>query len=252
TGCFSGEAFLNWDPCGNLTSMTASNGTLVASYEYDKAYSKKINEYNPYGVEMPFQYKGRDGTVTPTYGGATPLNVDMHIYSGSRISIGNLAPVQAPDKLVCYIDGYSEDPMSPVDGGSEDDCDDEEDDCDVDCEKGYKEGFTSVTDLCRCKESEGKVPGFRYGDVKDLDCDGLKEMMANEKADWEYHVNGEETGDLDKDDKYHGKIENLVDVLFYIGNPNKDYSCGTLARSGCLYWSAKEALEKKIASGECQ
>ncbi|MCK5849034.1 MAG: hypothetical protein KAH01_07565, partial [Caldisericia bacterium] len=121
---FSGEAYLNWDPCGNLLSMTASNGTLVASYEYDKAYSKKINEYNPYGVEMPFQYKGRDGTVTPTYGGATPLNVDMQVLSGSSINVNNTTPLQANSKFCCYIDGYSEDPTSPVDDGAEDDCDD--------------------------------------------------------------------------------------------------------------------------------
>jgi hypothetical protein len=41
-------------------------------------------------------------------------------------------------------------------------------DCDLDCEKGYKEGFTSMADLCRCKEKEGKLHGYMYDDKKTL------------------------------------------------------------------------------------
>jgi hypothetical protein len=66
TNCFQGEAYMHWDPCGSLTAMTDASGSLVASFAYDKAYSRKINEHNPYGIEIPFQFDGRDATMTAT------------------------------------------------------------------------------------------------------------------------------------------------------------------------------------------
>jgi hypothetical protein len=102
--------------------MTDASGSLVASFEYDKAYSRKINEHNPYGIEIPFQFDGRDGTMTATYGDASPQALVLQVYSSSRISIGNLAPILAPKVLCCYINGHGEEGTCPADGGPEEEC----------------------------------------------------------------------------------------------------------------------------------
>jgi hypothetical protein len=59
--------------------------------------------------------------------------------------------------MCCTLYGEGEEATCPADGGPEEECEDGEEDCgdcDLDCEKGYKEGFTSMADLCRCKEKK--------------------------------------------------------------------------------------------------
>jgi hypothetical protein len=74
--------------------------------------------------------------------------------------------------------------------------------------------------------------------------------MKDAKYDWDYHNDGPEDGGNDIDDKHHGHIEHMVDVLFYIGNPHYDYPCGTFARDSCNYWAAKEELERRQVKDE--
>jgi YD repeat-containing protein len=129
TNCFTGEAYMHWDPCGSLTAMTDASGSLVASFAYDKAYSRKINEYNLYGIEIPFQLDGRDGTMTATYGDATPQGLVLQVHSSSRISIGNLAPIQASGAMCCTLYGEGEEATCPADGGPDEECSESYDDC---------------------------------------------------------------------------------------------------------------------------
>jgi hypothetical protein len=102
--------------------MTDASGSLVASFAYDKAYSRKLNQYNSYGIEIPFQFDGRDGTMTATYGDATPQGLVLQVHNSSRISIGNLAPIQASGAMCCTLYGEGEEATCPADGGPDEDC----------------------------------------------------------------------------------------------------------------------------------
>jgi hypothetical protein len=217
TSCFAGEAQLQWDPCGNLTSMTDASGTLLASFEYDKAYSYKTNEYNPNQIEIPFQFDGRDGTVTPTYGGATPINIDIQIKNGQSFYFRNTKPLQAMRIFKCYVNGYSPDPMSPADGGPSDGCNEEEE-CGPECDE-------LNTDSC-CKHKKGSA--FRYicfaaeewaeDDDKSNKSDKelWAECMQNELAK---RTEGEEDTLLESD-----LIKHALDVLDCIANECEEYS----------------------------
>jgi hypothetical protein len=78
--------------------------------------------HNLYGIDIPFQFDGRDGTMTATYGDATPQALVLQVHSSSRISIGNLAPILAPKVLCCYVNGHGEEATCPANGGPEEDC----------------------------------------------------------------------------------------------------------------------------------
>ncbi|MDD4614347.1 MAG: hypothetical protein PHI40_02935, partial [Caldisericia bacterium] len=161
TNCFSGEAYMHWDPCGSLSAMTDASGSLIASFEYDKAYSRKLDEYNPYAIEIPFQFDGRDGTMTATYGDATPQALVLQVYSSSRISIGNLAPILAPKVTCCYINGYGEEATCPANGGPEDECSGGDGDC-GNCDNLFQD------------------IGNKAGD-KNVDCQQFAEALQNYK-----------------------------------------------------------------------
>jgi hypothetical protein len=85
--------------------------------------------HNLYGIDIPFQFDGRDGTMTATYGDATPQVLVLQVHSSSRISIGNLAPILAPKVLCCYVNGHGEEATCPADGGPEEECPAGEGDC---------------------------------------------------------------------------------------------------------------------------
>jgi YD repeat-containing protein len=171
TNCFTGEAYMHWDPCGSLTSMTDTSGSLVASFEYDKAYSRKINEHNPYGIEIPFQFDGRDGTMTATYGDASPQALVLQVHSSSRISIGNLAPILAPKVLCCYINGHGEEATCPANGGPEEECEDGEGDCE-DCDELLQEIGRMASDKnIDCKEFAKALQNY-----KDADCSEITDL----------------------------------------------------------------------------
>ncbi len=80
--------------------------------------------YGLYEIDIPFQFDGRDGTMTATYGDASPQALVLQVYSSSRISIGNLAPILAPKVFCCYINGHGEEATCPADGGPEEECSD--------------------------------------------------------------------------------------------------------------------------------
>jgi hypothetical protein len=85
--------------------------------------------YNPYGVEIPFQFDGQDGTMTATHGDATPQGLVLQVHSSSRISIGNLAPIQASGAMCCTLYGEGEEATCPADGGPEEECSDSKCNC---------------------------------------------------------------------------------------------------------------------------
>jgi hypothetical protein len=151
--------------------MTDTSGSLVASFEYDKAYSRKINEHNPYGIEIPFQFDGRDGTMTATYGDASPQALVLQVHSSSRISIGNLAPILAPKVLCCYINGHGEEATCPANGGPEEECEDGEGDCE-DCDELLQEIGRMASDKnIDCKEFAKALQNY-----KDADCSEITDL----------------------------------------------------------------------------
>jgi len=166
---------MHWDPCGSLTAMTDASGSLVASFEYNKAYSRKINEHNPYGIEIPFQLDGRDGTMTATYGDATPQALVLQVHSSSRISIGNLAPILAPKVLCCYINGHGEEASCPADGGPEEEC--EEDSGECNCDENVMFNF-SESNLDFEKGKDGRI----YGSINERRKQSLRDYGFNESV----------------------------------------------------------------------
>jgi hypothetical protein len=118
--------------------------------------------YNPYGVEIPFQFDGRDGTITATYGDATPQGLVLQVHSSSRISIGNLAPIQASGAMCCTLYGEGEEATCPSDGGPEDDCEDNG----CQCVGFFDCGYTSCNRLFNGADPETNVP--LEGDNTDL------------------------------------------------------------------------------------
>ena len=55
------------------------------------------------------------------------LNIDIQIKNGQSFYFRNTKPLQAMRIFKCYVNGYSPDPMSPLDGGPSDGCNEEGD-----------------------------------------------------------------------------------------------------------------------------
>jgi hypothetical protein len=68
-GPTSGELYMSYDPCGNMSLVTDSSGTPQVSYNYDRNTSGAIDTYNPNGVVNLFTTRGKQGNVTvPGFG----------------------------------------------------------------------------------------------------------------------------------------------------------------------------------------
>jgi YD repeat-containing protein len=53
-GGFNGEIFPHFDYLGNLTQITDLGGNLLASFQYDIINNKRIQEWNPQQLQLPF------------------------------------------------------------------------------------------------------------------------------------------------------------------------------------------------------
>jgi len=63
-GTYTGELFVSYDPCGNLSLLTNATGSPALSASYNSATGIRNAIWNPDEIEIPIFIGGKGGNLT--------------------------------------------------------------------------------------------------------------------------------------------------------------------------------------------